>query len=128
METVKGARGLFLVRAVTLGWSVVSTVMWALPLGERSELWYRANAVLWLAFAVAELIAVVPFSQGRAGTTAETPARSLIVLLALGFPLSLALDLPQLGGPHLLEYGPAIALVQEALFVAGEICLWMALT
>ena len=49
METVKGARNLFRVRAVSLGWYVLSAVLWSFPFGERFELWFKASAVLWLA-------------------------------------------------------------------------------
>src|SRR5438132_6604185 len=128
---MRGARGLFAVRAAALGWYILSTFIWLLPIGDRFELWFRVSAGLWLAFGAAELVAVVPFSQGRQGTTAESPARALLMLLAVGFLLSVVQDLPELGGPRLLNVGSgggrALGLAHQALFVAAEICLWIAL-
>jgi hypothetical protein len=52
-----------------------------------------------------------------------------LILLALGFLLSLVQDLPELGGPRLPQLeGRALSLIHQALFVAAEICLWLALT
>src|SRR6185436_9769110 len=130
MQTVRGARALFAVRAAALGWFVLSTILWSLPLGDHFELWLRAGAVAWLILGAAELAAVVPFSDGRKGTAAESPARALLMLLAVGFLLQVLQAIPELGGPHLFPdrgFQRAFSLAQELVFVAAEVCLWMAL-
>src|SRR5689334_23350287 len=105
MEAVKGARGLFGVRAAMLGWYVLSTIMWSLPLQSHFDLWFKASAVVWLGLAVAELVVIVPFSQGRQGTPAESPARAALIMVAVSLLLQLFQDLPELGGPRLLDFG-----------------------
>jgi hypothetical protein len=100
-------------------------------MGAHFDVVFKLGTILWLALAVAELAVAVPFSQGREGTPAESPARALLILLALSLIFSIVQDLPELGGPSLFTYGSnlgrGVDFLQLGLFTAVEICLWLAL-
>jgi hypothetical protein len=131
MQPVPGARGLFAVRAASLGWYLLSLLIFALPLGERWQLWLQVTGVVWLMLGAAELAAAVPFSQGRQGTRAETAARALLIALAIAFIFSVIQELPLLGARQMAlnnSLERSLGMVHTALFVTGDVCLWLSLT
>jgi hypothetical protein len=131
MQSVPGVRALFMVRAISLGWYLLSMLVFALPMGERWELWFQVTSIVWLILGAAELAAAVPFSQGRQGTRAETPARALLIVLAIAFILSVIQELPVLGARQMAlnnSLERSLGMVHTALFVTGDVCLWLSLT
>lgn len=136
---VEGARGLFTLRIIELGWFVFSTLAFmledSLSFGSEAILSFsRVSSGVWLLLSIAMLALVIPFARGRRGTAAAGVAQAVVVLTAINLVVDLVQMLPVVGGPNLLEFAYDSAFfrvwyaAQYGMFVAVDLCFWLAIT
>lgn len=134
-ERVPGAYGLFVVRAIALALSVLLSLYFRVSTTTSNfALVIKVNAAVWLVIELANLVLLVPFARGRAGTRAAGVARAAVILSAISIVLDAVQTLSGLAGANLFGFGTrsplaqAFALLVQGLFVGGEICFWLAVT
>jgi hypothetical protein len=131
---MKGARGLLSLRRIELVWFGLNIVGWQLAWRlslESVQVWSRASSLLYVGLAIANVLLLVPFLDGRRGTPAEGMAR-LALGLAGGWVAFEVITMVRLfGGPSFLSGERAtenlLHVAQMLLGVGAEVCFWLAL-